>query len=412
VDLRFTDEEEAFRREVRAWIAEHLRGDFEALRGRGGPGDEHALYELRRAWERELAAGGWTCVGWPREHGGRGATLVEQVIFHEEYARARAPGRLGHMGEELLGPTLIAFGTEAQKRRFLPPIRNAEELWCQGYSEPNAGSDLANVQTRAERHGEEWVVTGQKIWTSGAQLADWCFVLCRTNVEAPRHRGLSYLLVPMRQAGVTVRPIRQITGTSEFNEVFFDGARTAADCVVGEVDGGWRVAMGTLAFERGVSTLAQQINFANEWALVVEVARERGLTADPLVRDRIVRAWIGLRIMRLNALRVLAGQRPGELDRAGMIGKLYWSNWHRDLGELAMDVLGPRGLYAPAPAPDGENDGEPGGDDTLARLERLFLFSRADTIYAGSNEIQRNIIGERALGLPPEPRQPDPRGPR
>lgn len=395
VDLRFSPDEERFRQTVRAWLDEHLAGDFAALRGRGGPGDEHALPTLRRAWERTLGEAGWTCLGWPREHGGRGATLIEQVIFHEEYARARAPGRLGHIGEELLGPTLIAFGTEAQKRRFLPPIRRAEELWCQGYSEPNAGSDLANVQTRAERRGDEWVVTGQKVWTSHAHVADWCFVLCRTNPAAPRHRGLSYLLVPMRQPGVTVRPIRQITGTSEFNELFFDGARTAADNVVGEVDGGWRVAMGTLAFERGVSTLAQQLAFANEWALVVETARRRGALADPLLRDRIVQAWIGLRIMRLNALRVLGDARPGETDRTAMILKLFWSNWHRDLGELAMDVLGARGLCAPASEAE---------MDAAGRLERLFLFSRADTIYAGSNEIQRNLIGERALGLPPEPK--------
>ncbi len=383
---------------VRAWLDEHLRGDFAPLIGPCGPGDEHALFDLRRAWEGALACAGWNCLGWPREAGGAGASLVEQVLFDEGYTRARAPGRLGHIGEELLGPTLIAFGTEAQKRRFLPPIRAAEELWCQGYSEPNAGSDLANVQTRAERHGDEWLVTGQKVWTSHAHVADWCFVLCRTNPAAPKHRGLSYLLVPMRQPGVTVRPIRQITGTSEFNEVFFDGARTAVDHVVGPVDGGWKIALGTLAFERGASTLGQQLNFANEWQQLVEAARQNGALADPLLRDRIVQAWIGLRIMRLNALRVLGGQRAGELDRAAMILKLHWSNWHRDLGDLAMDVLGARGLYATPP------DDEPAASDVAARLERLFLFTRADTIYAGSNEIQRNIIGERALGLPPEPK--------
>jgi alkylation response protein AidB-like acyl-CoA dehydrogenase len=395
VDLRFSDEEEAFRRQARTWIEQHLVGEFAPLRGRGGPGDEEeALFALRRAWERTLAAAGWSCLGWPRAHGGQGRTLVEQVIFNEEYTRARAPGRLGHIGEELLGPTLIAFGSEEQQRRFLPKIRQAEELWCQGYSEPNAGSDLANVQTRAERHGDEWIVSGQKIWTSHAHVADWCFVLCRTNAAAPKHRGLSYLLVPMRQAGVTVRPIRQLTGTAEFNEVFFDGARTDAGNVVGSVDGGWKIAMATLAFERGASTLAQQLNFANEWQLVVEAARQNGALADPLLRDRIVKAWMGLRVMRLNTLRVLAPERPGELDRAALILKLHWSNWHRDLGELAMDVLGARGLYA-SPAAE---------IDVVARLQRLFLFTRADTIYAGSNEIQRNIIGERALGLPPEPK--------
>jgi alkylation response protein AidB-like acyl-CoA dehydrogenase len=394
VDLRFSDAEQAFRHEAREWLLQNLAGEFAPLRGRGGPGDEDEHFALRQKWERTLAAAGWTCLGWSRAHGGQARTLVEQVIFNEEYTRARAPGRLGHIGEELLGPTLIAFGSDEQQRRFLPPIRKAEELWCQGYSEPNAGSDLANVQTRAERHGNEWIVTGQKIWTSHAHVADWCFVLCRTNPQAPKHRGLSYLLVPMRQPGVTVRPIRQLTGTSEFNEVFFDGARCDAANVVGPVDGGWKIAMATLAFERGASTLAQQLNFANEWALVVEAAEKSGAIADAIIRDRLVQAWIGLRVMRLNALRVLANQRPGELDRAAMILKLHWSNWHRDLGELAMDVLGARGLYASAS----------GEQDVTARLQRLFLFTRADTIYAGSNEIQRNIIGERALGLPPEPK--------
>ena len=390
--MRFTETEEAFRGEARAWLGEHLAGDFLSLRGRGGPGDEHANPELQRAWEQLLARGGWTCLGWPREHGGRGATLTEQVIFNEEYARARAPGRLGHIGEELLGPTLIAFGTDEQRRRFLPPIRNAEALWCQGYSEPNAGSDLANVQTRAELDGHEWVVTGQKIWTSLAHRADWCFALCRSDFAAPKHRGLTYLLIPMKQPGVTVRPIRQMTGTSEFSEVFFDGARTGAANVVGEVNGGWRVAMGTLAFERGASTLGQQLAFAGELRAIIELAKANGSANDAVLRDRLVQAWIGLEIMRLNALRVLSGQRQGELDRAAMITKLYWATWHRALGELAMDVLGPDGLAA-------------GADEELAgRLQRLFLFTRADTIYAGSNQIQRNLIGERGLGLPAEPR--------
>jgi alkylation response protein AidB-like acyl-CoA dehydrogenase len=390
VDLRFSVEEEAFRGRVRAWIEENLRGDFGILRGRGGPGDEHAHFELRRAWERHLARSGFSCLSWPREHGGAGLTLTEQVIFNEEYVRARGPGRLGHIGEELLGPTLIAFGSAEQKRTFLPPIARAEMLWCQGYSEPNAGSDLASVQTRAERNGGEWIVTGQKVWTSHAHVADWCFVLCRTDATAPKHRGLSYLLVPMRQPGVTVRPIKQITGTCEFNEVFFDGARTAAENVVGEVNGGWRVALGTLAFERGASTLAQNLAFAAELEQVIACARANGKIGDPLIRQRLAHAWMGLKVLRLNALRMLSGQKPGELGREAMIMKLYWSNWHRDLGELAMDVLGPRAML-------GAIEGTP-----EHALQRLFLFTRADTIYAGSNEIQRNVIAERALGLPRE----------
>jgi alkylation response protein AidB-like acyl-CoA dehydrogenase len=391
MDLRFDEDSEAFRRDVRGWLEARLVGEFASLRGRGGPGDEHFAIDVRRAWERTLAEAGWTCLGWPKEHGGRDATLAQQVVFHEEYARARAPGRLGHIGEELLGPTLIAFGTEAQKRRFLPAIRRGDELWCQGYSEPNAGSDLANVQTRAEVVDGAWGIHGQKIWTSAAHLADWCFVLCRTDASAPKHKGISYLLVPMRSPGIEIRPIVQMTATSEFSEVFFDGARTELDLVVGEINGGWRVAMGTLAFERGVSTLGQQLAFENELAEVVAAAKANGASKDARIRDAIVRAWMGLKIMRLNALRTLGAARDGTMRPEAMIGKLYWATWHRALGELAMEIAG-----------IGSEIVEPPYE--LDRLQRLFLFSRADTIYAGSNEIQRNIIGERALGLPQEPR--------
>jgi alkylation response protein AidB-like acyl-CoA dehydrogenase len=396
VDLRETADDRTFRDEVRTFLEESLSGDFAVTRGRGGPGDEDALFDERRAWERHLGAHGWTCVGWPKEHGGRGLTLRQQVIYFEEYARARAPGRLGIVGEGLLGPTIIAFGSAEQQRRYLPPIVAGEELWCQGYSEPNAGSDLANLSTTAALEGDEWVVHGQKVWTSLAHWADWCFVLARTNRDAPKHKGISYLLVPMRQEGIEIRPIVQLTGDSEFNEVFFDGARTGRDQVVGDVDDGWRVAMGTLAFERGASTLGQQMAFRNELDAIVQVARRAGVSDDPAVRQRLAQAHIGLEIMRLNALRTLAGSERGELDRAAMVSKLYWATVHRGLGELAMDVLGAAALVC------GEESPGRGYDPTA--LQRLFLFSRADTIYGGSNQIQRNIIGERALGLPKEPR--------
>ncbi|MCB9727269.1 MAG: acyl-CoA dehydrogenase family protein [Deltaproteobacteria bacterium] len=399
MELRFSQADEAFRGEARDWLEAELAGAFSVVRGRGGPGDEEALHDERLAWERRLGEAGWIGLGWPKAYGGREESLVRQVIFNEEYARARAPGRLGHIGETLLGPTLIAFGTEAQKTRFLPPILRGEELWCQGYSEPNAGSDLANVRTRAERVGDQWLIEGQKTWTSGAHWSDWCFVLCRTDPAAARHKGLSYLLVPMDQPGVTVRPIVQLTGTSEFNEVFFDGARTAADHVVGAEGDGWRVAMGTLAFERGASTLGQQLAFQHELDAIIACARENGRSQDPLIRQRIAHAWSGLRIMRLQALRMLSAQADTELSREGLVTKLFWATWHRDLGELAMDVLGPDAELAEGPGP-----GE------LTPLQRLFLFSRADTIYAGSNEIQRNIIGERGLGLPRAPRPTDTRG--
>jgi alkylation response protein AidB-like acyl-CoA dehydrogenase len=389
VDLRESADDRSFRDEVRTFLEDSLAGEFAAVRGRGGPGDERALFEERLGWERHLGAHGWTCVGWPKEHGGRGLSLRRQVVFLEEYARAHGPGRVGHIGEGLLGPTLIAFGSPEQQRRFLPPILAGRELWCQGYSEPNAGSDLANVATSAALEGGDWVIHGQKVWTSLAHWADWCFLLARTAPRqgGPRHAGISYLLVPMRQDGVDVRPIVQLTGDSEFNEVFFDGARTAAGNVVGDVGGGWGVAMATLAFERGASTLGQQLNFRNELDAIVAAARRSGRIDDPVVRQRLAHAHVGLKIMRLNALRTLASSEVGTLRPEALIGKLYWATFHRALGELAMDVLGAGAMAT---------------ED--AALQRLFLFSRADTIYAGSNQIQRTIIGERALGLPREPR--------
>ncbi|MEW9547811.1 acyl-CoA dehydrogenase family protein [Nonomuraea sp. NPDC050783] len=368
-----------FRERARAWLERALDGEFAAARGLGGPGREHEGHELRLAWERHLGAHGWTCLGWPERHGGRAAPLPDQVAFHEEYARADAPARVGHIGEGLVGPTIIEYGTAAQQRRFLPAIRRGEELWCQGYSEPEAGSDLAAVRTEAHLEDGAWVITGQKVWTSLAHVADWCFALCRTEPGSRRHHGLSYLLVPMAQPGVTVRPIVQLTGTSEFNQVFFDGARTPAGNVLGAPGDGWRVAMATLGHERGASTLGQQIGFRRELAKVIETARRTGAAEDPVLRDRLVRSWLELEIMRLNALRML---RPDPGPEAS-IAKLYWSEWHRRLGELAQAVQGRAGLV-----------GE------LNELQRLYLFSRADTIYAGSSEIQRTIIAERTLGLP------------
>ena len=375
--MRFTPQDEEFRADVRAWLAANLSGPFAALRGAGGPGREHERHAERLAWNRHLAAAGWTSLSWPAEFGGRGATVAQQVIFHEEYARAGAPTRVSIVGEELLGPTLIAFGSPGQQERFLPPIRNVTELWCQGYSEPGAGSDLANVATRAVLDGPEWVVTGQKVWTSLAHVADWCFVLARTEPGSRRGAGLSYLLVPMRQSGVTVRPIRQLTGTSEFNEVFFDGARTGAANVVGEPGDGWRIAKATLAIERGAAMLGQQVGFRRELEDLLDVARHTAAGADPLLRDKLARAWIGLEAVRAYALDTLGGSGDAEAS----VLKVLWSRWHRDLGELAMRIAGP---------------GSPG----YHRWQRLFLFSRADTIYGGSDEIQHDIIATRALGLP------------
>jgi alkylation response protein AidB-like acyl-CoA dehydrogenase len=392
VDLRDRPEDEAFRKEVRAWLEDHLVGEYAALGGRGGSGDETFGFEARLRWERELAAGGWTCLGWPAEHGGRGSTISQQVIFHEEYARAGAPGRVSVVGEGLIGPTIIRFGTETQKRRFLPPIVDGTELWCQGYSEPDAGSDLANIKTRAELQGTEWVISGQKVWTSLAHQAQWCFVVCRTEPASVRHRGLSYLLVPMDQEGVEVRPLEQLTRTAEFNEVFFDGARTERANVVGEVGDGWRVALATLSFERGLAMLGHQLGFVREFDHLVAAARAHGRSTDPIIRQRLAKAYAELCIMRYNTLRSLSGIDGPEAPPEASISKLFWGTWHQRLGELAVDVVGADATVCT------------GFPYELDDFQRTFLFSRAETIYGGSNQIQRNIVGERVLGLPAEPK--------
>lgn len=387
MNLDLTPSDETFRVEVADWLKTNLTGQYEQVRNRGGPGDDEAFVELRKKWEKVLGQAGWIGLSWPEEYGGKNLALSHQMIFNEEYARAGGPGRAGHIGETLLAPTLISLGTRQQKERFLPKIRKGEEFWCQGYSEPNAGSDLANISTRASLENGKWIINGQKIWTSLARDADWSFLIARAVQESKRREGLVYLLVPLNQSGVTIRPIVQMTGSSEFNEVFFDNAVTDAENIVGEVGGGWKVAMATLSFERGASTLGQQMKFKNELKLIVEEAKRTGAMQNPFIRQKIAKAWGGLKIMRMNALRMLGDGKDPKLGREAYISKLYWATWHRDLGELAMEVMGD----------DAErisNDGE------LHRLQKLFLFSRADTIYAGTNQIQRNIIAERALGLP------------
>ncbi len=384
MDLSSTVEEAAFREEVRGWLAEKLNGEFAHLRGVGGSGHEHEAVEARKQWERALGEAGWIGLALPRERGGRDATIIEQVIFAEEYARADGPGRVNHIGEQLLAPTLVEFAGDELCDRFLPGILCGEELWCQGYSEPGAGSDLAGVSTRAELVDGHWRINGQKLWTSLAHHADWCFVLARTESESERHKGLSYLLVPMHQDGIQVRPIRQLTGTSEFNEVFFKDAYTDADCVVGEPGDGWRVAMGTLGFERGVSTLAQQVGYQREFEHVLQAARANCAIDNPALRQRLVDAWVELRAIHHHAVRSLGSSGP----LAASVSKLMWASWHRQLGELGVDVLGSEAALLPAPPYE------------LSDAQTTLLFSRSDTIYGGSNEIQKNILAERVLGLP------------
>ena len=391
MNLADTPTQAARREEIRDWLAEHLVGEFARHPGVGGPSDD-SWWELRLAWERELAAGGWLGITWPVEYGGRGGTLEEELVFLEEHFRARAPYWVGVHGRDLFGPTLLHAGTDAQKARFLPRIMRCEDMWGQGFSEPEAGSDLGGVRTRAVREGDEWVLNGQKIWMTFGTRADWLYVLCRTNPDAPKHRGLSLILVPAHQPGVDIRPIRNLADGAEFAEVFFSDATTRADLVVGPVDGAWSVVMGTVGTERGTTVLPYQAAFEQQLHELVTTLRGRGRTTDPLVRQRLARAWIGLQLNRYNNARMLTRLvRDGTLGPEASLSKLFWSQWHRDLGESMMDLLGPEATVV-------------GDRYTLDAFQGVFLNSRAETIYGGANEIQRNIVAERVLGLPKEPR--------
>jgi alkylation response protein AidB-like acyl-CoA dehydrogenase len=393
MDFAYPAEAEALRDEVREWLSVHLVGDFCSL----GTSSEfsEADWDLRVAWEREMGAGGWIGLEWPRAMGGRQASAMEALVFAEEYASAEGPTRAGTFGEGMLGPTLIHFGTDDQRARFLPPILRGEEIWCQGFSEPGAGSDLAGVSTRASLDGDRWVIDGQKVWTSQAHLSDWIFVLVRTDTDAPKHRGLSFLLVPLDQTGVEVRPLVDMIGGRHFCEVFFDGATTASDLIVGTPGDGWKIAMATLGFERGTAFIAQLKHYAMEWQRLVDVARGRGCLADPMIRQRLADSRIGLELMRFGLYRTVTSVvRDGRPGPESSIGKLQWSQWHQALGELAFDILGAEATLTHK------------NDDALHEIEHAFLFSRAHTIYAGSSQVQRNIIGERVLGLPKEPESP------
>ena len=380
----------ALREEFSRWMRDNFCGAYECLRGRATPGDEEAFPGLRLQWEREMGAAGWIGVGWPKEYGGRGASLEDLVDFNEEYAAHGGPGRAGHIGETLLAPTIIAHGTEAQKQKYLPGIKAGRQFWCQGYSEPNAGSDLSNIKTKARLENGKWIIDGQKIWTSLAMDSDFIFVLARAEARSIGRNGLVFLLVELDQKGIEIRPIKQMSGTAEFNEVFFDGAVCGEEDIIGGVGDGWRIAMALLGFERGASTLGQQMTFADEFRQIIKLAKKTGASNNPLIRQRIAKAYAGLKIMRFTALRTLEAAQTGELTKEGYISKIFWATWHRDLGDLAMDVMGASAEILA----DGEYN----------RLQKLFLFSRADTIYGGTNQIQRNIIAERALGMPKEPR--------
>jgi alkylation response protein AidB-like acyl-CoA dehydrogenase len=390
MDVDIVPEESEFRLEVREWLEEHLVGDFAAHRGVGSPTDDTA-WDVRIAWEKELAAGGWLGLTWPQEYGGRGASAAQEVVFEQEYARAAAPARVNAQALELLGPMLIAFGSEEQKARFLPRILAVQDVWGQGFSEPEAGSDIASVRCRATLEGDQWVIDGQKVWTTFGHRADWLYVVCRTDPDATlRHRGLTVLLVSADQPGVELRPIENLAGSGEFSECFFTGARTDADLVVGGVNDGWRVVMGTLGMERGAALIPIQLGVEREVLEVAAEARHSGAGRDALVRQRIADAYIAARLMRATNLRVVSSMlHGGDAEAAAAVSKLFASVAHQRLGELAMDVVGPEAQVLSVPGPDG-----------LSNAQRIFLLSRAETIYGGTSEIQRNIISERVLGLP------------
>ena len=409
MDLTYPPEAEAFREEVRAWLHDNLpEGWFDA--GHEMSSDERAAFN--REWPAKLHEGGWICATWPEEYGGKGLTTMQGVALAEEFADARAPMRADFFGDTLVGPTILQWGTEEQKQEFLPKILRGETRWCQGFSEPNSGSDLASLTTTAVLDGDEWVINGQKVWTTQGHHADYCFLLTRTEPDAPKHKSISYLLVPMRQAGVEVRGITQPDGTAEFCEVFFDDARCPRDNVVGDVNNGWKVANSTLAFERGMSATTGYRRFEEEYRQMVAAATANGAIAAPPLRQRLMAYYTKIQILRINGLRSLSAtvaetKDPGVLA-LGATNKMFWSEMHRAAMELALDIYGaysmlidagPESGSWPGALRDKRRDGYP-----VSPMMSAFFFSRSETIWGGTSQIQRNIVGERVLGLPKEPR--------
>lgn len=410
MDLNYPEDAEAYRSEVRGWLEENLpKGWFEP--GFEMSPDERALF--LEEWTSKLYGGGWICASWPAEYGGKGLTTMQAVVVAEEFANAGAPMRADFFGDTLVGPTILQWGTEEQKKEFLPKILSGTIAWCQGFSEPDAGSDLANLGTKAVLDGDEWVINGQKIWTTQGFIADYVFVLCRTDPDAPKHKGISYLLCPMDQPGVEVRPIKQIDGSAEFAEVFFTDARCSKDNVVGGLNNGWAVAMTTLGFERGTSATTGYRRFETELNHIIAVAKANGAIDDPLIRQRIALAWSKVQIMRINGLRSLTAVVQDRKDfgvaALGATNKIFWSEYHQQVMALAMDVLGPEAQLLLGDA--GTEESVPGYGRRPVNpvypanaLQSSFFFSRSETIWGGTSQIQRNIVGERVLGLPKEPK--------
>ncbi len=398
MDFSYSAKEDSFRQEARLWIRANLPQGWGKTVHESA--NERERYMFRLEWEKKLFAGGWAGLAWPREYGGAGATLVEQAILAEELASASAPEGLNIIGRNLTAPTLMHHGTEAQRQRFLPKILSCEEVWCQGFSEPNAGSDLAAVRTTAVREGDEFVVNGQKVWTSFAQYSHWCFMLVRTDPAAPKHKGISFLLVDLQTPGITVRPLRQISGESEFNETFFDNVRVPVENLVGGLNEGWKIAMTTLAHERGPEdALARQIRFKRELGVLLDVAQSqrrgnRAAVDDASLRQKLATSVIEIELMRLNCLRSFSKMIQGkQLGPESSFQKLYWSHVAQRMYETALETIGPEAALAP---------GDPAAP-AAGLFQNSYLQSRAFTIYSGTSEIQRNIIAERVLGLPKSP---------
>ena len=408
MDMTYPVEAEEFRVEIRSWLKENLpAGWFD-------PGFEMSDEDRRsfnQNWPQKLFEGGWICATWPKEYGGKGLTTMQGVVLSEEFAAAKAPMRGDFFGDTLVGPTLLQWGTEEQKLEFLPGILKGQTRWCQGFSEPNSGSDLASLKTTAVLDGDEWVINGQKVWTTQGHHADYCFLLTRTDPDAPKHKGISYLLVPMRQAGVEVRGITQPDGTAEFCEVFFTDARCPKDNVVGGINNGWKVANSTLAFERGQSATTGYRRFEEEYRLMLASARENGTIADPHIRQRLMQFYSKIQILRVNGLRNLTAALTGSKDMGvialGATNKMFWTEMHKAAMELALDIYGAHSMLVdagptagswPGAQRDKRREGYP-----VSPMVSSFFFSRSETIWGGTSQIQRNIVGERVLGLPREP---------
>ncbi len=396
MDFTLTPEQQKFRDQVRSWLEKNLPDDWTS-RAVAGPDVARAeAYEFMRDWQRKLYEAGFIGLTWPREYGGRGLTYMEEMILHEEMALAKAPPVLNLLGIGMAGPTIIAYGTEAQKKRYLQKILSCDEIWCQGYSEPNAGSDLASLQCRAVRDGDDFLVTGQKVWTSVAQVADWMMLLARTDTEAPKHKGITYFLLDMRSPGVTVRPLRQITGDAEFTEVFFENVKVPAENVLGEVNNGWQVGITTLMYERLALGFGLQVRLRIALDALIDLARRTqknggAVTKDPVMRQKLAQLWIDTEVFKYTGARAITRLLKGDLPGPeASTGKVWWSDTNQRLQEIAMEIQGPYNqlMKESSWAIDG------------GIWQYTYLRSRANSIEGGTTEVQKNIIGERVLGLP------------